>query len=830
MNRTSKSYVTIGADGSFVPEPAAGTSEDAEKSAQKGVSSEFAGNGEGASDAADAAADVAYPLARIAEEAHADKGGSAQDLPVALVLARGREGKRLMGVVRDAGLVPCAVYTHDRRFEPQVRAADATVCIGERFRPELFSNEAAMLKAIDEAQASVVLLRDEALPLSEDEHFLAHAAARGVRVLAPISSDAPALGWVLLEGDASAAGGESWRLCRSCGLEFAVDRFAAGGYRCPACGAYVRMTSDERIATVLDAGTFEEWDRVLPEKDPLEFPGYADKLASLRKRTGFEEGVRTGTGAIAGLRVALAVMDSSFMMASMGSVVGEKLARMFERATDEGLPVVVFCASGGARMQEGIISLMQMAKVSAAVARHGAAGLFYLSVLTDPTTGGVTASFAMQGDVIIAEPHALIGFAGQRVIRDTIRQELPEGFQTAEFALEHGLIDAIVPRDRMREAIAHLVALHVPRGFGHEPAPGSRDVIVDFASVEESLERQAPAYSGVSYDVQPVVEEEVDDEPDRPTAAGVAQSLRRALFSLRGQHAAFDEDEGEDGGAPEGSAASRPLSSDAGDTVEGDEPATAWDHVLAARNAHRPTGTVYVNELVEGFIELHGDRAFADDAAIVAGIGWIGYQPVTIIAQEKGKNVKERVRRNFGCAQPEGYRKALRLMRQAEKFGRPVICIVDTQGALCGIGAEERGQGGAIADNLMSMAQLRVPILSVLVGEGGSGGALALAVADCVAMQRNATYSVLSPEGFASILWKDGKRAPEAAAVMKMTAADCKHLGVVDAVLDEGRGAHLDPDVAAQNVRDFVTGMLPTLLATDPDELIAARYNRFRAF
>ena len=217
----------------------------------------------------------------------------------------------------------------------------------------------------------------------------------------------------------------------------------------------------------------------------------------------------------------------------------------------------------------------------------------------------------------------------------------------------------------------------------------------------------------------------------------------------------------------------------------------AWDKVKKARRADRPTAIDYINALFDDFMELHGDRLYKDDEAIIGGIGLLNGKPVTVIAQEKGKNIKEKVRRNFGSPNPDGYRKALRLMRQAEKFGRPVICLVDTQGAFCGIGAEERGQGEAIARNLMEMSRLRVPIVSIILSEGGSGGALAIAVSDRVWMLENAIYSILSPEGFASILYKDSSKAPDAAEIMKITAEDLLELGVIDKMIDEPmEGAH----------------------------------------
>ena len=245
--------------------------------------------------------------------------------------------------------------------------------------------------------------------------------------------------------------------------------------------------------------------------------------------------------------------------------------------------------------------------------------------------------------------------------------------------------------------------------------------------------------------------------------------------------------------------------------------------VKHARDNLRPTGFDYVRNIFTGFIQMHGDRRFADDPAIVGGIAWLGNLPVTVIAMEKGHTAKERQQHNFGAPNPEGYRKALRLMKQAEKFGRPVICFVDTSGAYCGIGAEERGQGQAIAENLMELSTLCVPVISVLIGEGGSGGALALAVADRVWMLDNAVYSVISPEGCASILWKDAKKAEEAAASLKLTAQDALHFGVIERIVSE-------KDIGTKPFYDRLHRDLANeleLLSKDPD-LIQKRYDRFR--
>ena len=850
MKSAKQNYITIGSDGTVLPqgkprkaaEPIGESADVAYRLArmaeEAAASLPIAPN---AHDAADAADYTAVPRALATAAPRTPKGAGGIDSgskPVALVMARPKTAKRLMQAVGDAGFAACAVYTQDHRGDSHIKLAQSAVSLGEKYSDALFCNGHAVLTAIDSCGASVVLLCDEALPLAEVDSFLARTAARGVRVFRPLSNDAPLLGWVLCTTDKPAIDGDSWRACPHCGLKFDGPSLAAGHYVCPACGGYLRMSSSERIDDLLDADSFVEWNRTVPETDPLEFPGYLGKLEAQREKTGLEEGVRTGVGRIAGLRVAIGIMESQFFMGSMGSVVGEKVARLVERATDERLPVVVFTASGGARMQEGLVSLMQMAKVSCALERHAAAKLPYISVLTDPTTGGVTASFAMQGDVILAEPRALIGFAGQRVIKDTIKQELPEGFQTAEFALDHGLIDAIVERGELRSVLAHLLALHLATASAvrgeQEHEPGDRDILVSYEAVRENLASGTDTYNTVTYG-------DLTVGGGLPFAGGVDS----ARAKLRGRMAAVTERFDRRGSSMrkrlEKALSTGGFDAEAGVSLEDASAAAreataptsnrAWESVQLARNVHRPTALAYIDSFVDGFIELHGDRMFGDDGAVVCGLGWIGGRAVTVIAQEKGRDLKERIARNFGCPQPEGYRKSLRLMRQAEKFGRPVVCLVDTQGAFCGMEAEERGQGNAIADNLLALAGLRVPVVSVLLGEGGSGGALALALADRVAMQEHAVYSVLSPEGFASILWKDRTRAAEAAAVMKMSAAEACEMGIVDAVLSEGAGpAHENPEQAAEGVRSYVCATLDELCATPTDELLRARYERFGKF
>lgn len=533
------------------------------------------------------------------------------------------------------------------------------------------------------------------------------------------------------------------RKCNKCGGAIIAEDVKKDHYICPKCGGYFRVHARRRIEMVTDEGSFEEWDADLQGGNPLEYKGYEEKLEKLQEKTGLSEAVITGKAKIDGRETAIGVCDGRFLMASMGEAVGEKIARAVERATEERLPVILFACSGGARMQEGIVSLMQMAKTSAALKHHSDAGLLYISILTDPTTGGVTASFAMLGDVILAEPKALIGFAGPRVIEQTIGQKLPEGFQRAEFLLEHGFLDAIVERPQMKAVLSKILALHENgKGTDFNRKECAQDLVAD-GRKEEKL--------------------------------------------------------------------------------------TAWQRVELSRRKDRPVGSDYIDALFTDFVEFHGDRYFADDKAIIGGVARFHGMPVTVIAQAKGRNTKENIERNFGMPEPEGYRKALRLMKQAEKFARPVICLVDTPGAFCGLEAEERGQGEAIARNIYEMSGLKVPVVSIIIGEGGSGGALAMATADEVWMLENSIYSILSPEGFASILWKDSSKAKEAAEVMKLTAENLKAQGIVERVFAEPETYTVqNMDSVIMQINEAIEEFLMRYGSMSEQELIRHRYERFR--
>lgn len=533
--------------------------------------------------------------------------------------------------------------------------------------------------------------------------------------------------------------------CNKCGGAIFVEDVKKNYYICPKCNGYFRVAAYERIERVSDEDTFVEWEENLSVQNPLNYEGYEEKLAAAKLKSGLKEAVVTGKCKIHGEDTVLCVMDGSFIMASMGVAVGEKITRAVEKATMEKLPIIIFTCSGGARMQEGIHSLMQMAKTSAALKRHSDAGLLYISVLTDPTTGGVTASFAMEGDIILAEPKALIGFAGPRVIEQTIGQKLPKGFQRSEFLLEHGFVDRIVERKDLKRVLGDLLKMHVCKKS-------------DLGIAEMGLNRRKN-------------EKNSDCITEK----------------------------------------------------------SAWERVKLARDKKRPTGKDYIETLFEKFYEFHGDRLFADDKALVGGIAYFKGKPVTVIVQEKGRGTKENILHNFGMCSPEGYRKSLRLMKQAEKFGRPVICLVDTPGAYCGLEAEERGQGEAIARNIYEMSALKVPIVTLMIGEGGSGGALALATSNEVWMMENAIYSILSPEGFASILWKDSSKAKRAAQCMKLTAGDLFKAGVVEHIFKEPENYSRESMyLVVEEIQKKLAEFLERYENMREEEICEQRYERFR--
>lgn len=530
--------------------------------------------------------------------------------------------------------------------------------------------------------------------------------------------------------------------CKGCGFQAPKNEWRKHLYACPKCGKYKNIAARVRIKYVCDEDSFREFGRWIKGYNPLDFPEYDKKLSDMEKKTDMPEAVVTGTCRIGGYKAVICVMDSRFMMASMGMAVGEKITRAVEYATKKKLPLVIFSASGGARMQEGMLSLMQMAKTSAAIGKLRETGGLFISVMTNPTTGGVTASFASLGDVQIAEPGALIGFAGPRVISQTIGEKLPEGFQSAEFLYEHGLLDGVVPRAELKGYITRLISLH-----------------------------------------------------------------------QKGKRSQLASDKNELAGKIEEELASR----------------SADERVLIARNEARPTGRDYIDRLISDFCEFGGDRLHAEDVSIVCGVGSFHGVSVVVIAQERGKSLDEKISHRFGMPNPEGYRKAERLMKHADRFGLPIITFVDTPGAYPGKEAEENGQGSAIAHCLLTLSRLRVPVVNVFVGEGGSGGALAIGFGDCMIMLENSVFSILSPEGFASILYKDSSRWKEACENMKMTAAELKEMGICDCVIKEdGEGAHEKSEPVFKRLDAAIAENLGRLIKLSGEDIVKQRYRRLR--
>jgi len=568
-----------------------------------------------------------------------------------------------------------------------------------------------------------------------------------------------------------------WTKCPTCETMLFNKQLEKALRVCTTCGHHFRLSADARLELLVDPGTWSERDAGLQSVDVLGFVDqkpYPDRLAAAQTATGMRDAAVWGTAALGGTTAALCVMDFGFMGGSMGAVVGEKVTRAAEYALTSRIPLIIVSASGGARMQEGTLALMQLAKTMAALERLRAAGVPYLSVLSDPTTGGVFASFAAVGDVNVAEPNALIGFAGSRVSAGTIAQELPAGFQRSEFLFDHGFIDRVVTRAELRAELIELVHALPPRDL--DPA------------ARLAADTDTPGFRPLSF------------------LSSIAERV------------------GERGATVDGSDGAAAV------PIEGDPRDAVWTRVQLARNLRRPRTLEFARAMTDEFIELHGDRFFGDDPAMIAGLARLDGRRIAVIGQQKGADTDENIQRNFGMPHPEGYRKAMRMMELAERFGLPVVTFVDVPGAHPGPESEERGIAEAIARSVGLMTRLRTPIVTVITGEGGSGGAIAIAVGDVVIALENAVYSVISPEGCASILWRTADEAATAALSMKMTAADQKALGVVDIVVPEpGEGAHTDPAEMARRLKPIIVDRLAALDALSLDQLLEARYRRYRA-
>nr|WP_205808748.1 acetyl-CoA carboxylase carboxyltransferase subunit alpha [Micromonospora sp. HNM0581] len=541
-----------------------------------------------------------------------------------------------------------------------------------------------------------------------------------------------------------------WSRCGGCAALLYRKRLRRNLDVCPECGLHARLAAPERVDQLVDPGSFRALPDHVVEVDPIGFVDalpYPHRLAAARTDTGLSEAVLCGTATVGGSPCALAVMDFRFLGGSLGCAVGELITCTAEQALTAGVALVLVTASGGARMQEGALSLMQMATVSQAMAALREVGLLTISVLTDPTYGGVAASFATSADLVLAESGARMGFAGPRVIRQVTGRDIPAGFQTAEFLLRHGQVDMVVPRHALRARLATLLA-----------------------------------------------------------AVASPTTIRSGVTAP----------------PPDAARPGRPLRSPARD---------AWETVRLARHPGRPTTLDYLETTFDGFTELHGDRLGGDCPAVVGGMAQLAGRHVMVIGHQKGHTTAELAARNFGMATPAGHRKALRLMRLAARLGLPVVTLVDTPGADPGFEAEEHGQAAAIAENILTLSMLPTPVVAVVTGEGGSGGALALAVADRVLMLQHAVYSVISPEGCAAILWPGRAAAPQAARALRLTAPDLCRLGIVDEVVPEPAGSAADDtEATGRAVRHaLLTNLLP-LMEVPAVTLVQRRRQRFRRF
>jgi len=540
-----------------------------------------------------------------------------------------------------------------------------------------------------------------------------------------------------------------WIKCESCGRLVYYKDYKDNHYICPNCGRAFIMTPKQRFDLLFDDTSWEKISLPTTSDDPLKFTDrmpYAERLADARNDTGCNDAVTAADGTIGGIPVTISVLNGDFMMGSMGRAAGDGIIVSMEHAIAEKRPFIMVVASGGARMQENILSLMQMARTTVTVNKLHANGIPYIVVLTDPTYGGVTASFAMLGDIHIAEQGARIGFAGRRVIEQNIREKLPSNFQTAEYLYEHGMVDMVVSRAELHDKIAKILAV-------------------------------------------------LTKQPHTAKQINVTTPTVDTSKSTRGM----------------------------GETA-------AYDKVLLARNENRPHFLDYIGGIVDDWTYLAGDRLYAEDPAMGSGIGFWRDIPAVIIGQEQGRDITTRQKHRFGMANPDGYRKAQRMMRLAEKFQLPIISLFDTAGAFAGREGEERGQSQAVATSIATGLSVKTPYVAVNVGQGGSGGAIAIGTGDRVLMMENAIYSVIAPESCASILWKDNKFKAIAAAEMKLTARDMADMGVIDEIIDEpAAGAHTDWQATMELLSAAVSKHILELQKIPADTLPASRANKFIA-
>ena len=513
---------------------------------------------------------------------------------------------------------------------------------------------------------------------------------------------------------------------------------------CPFCRFHYTITARERIELLSDRGTFKETHKYLSSVAPISFNRrgrFGELLAQDQNRTGLTEAAVTGRCKIDGEDVMLIVLDFTFMGGTMGSVVGEKVASALEAAAKRGIPAIAVVSGGGVRVQEGVLSLMQMAKTVTAANRLRDDGAPFIVVLANPSTGQAYASFANLADVILAEPKSLIGLSPLRTLREASNIPLPLDAHTAEAHVGHGLLDNVVDREALRTRVSAL--LRILRGQKLE------------------MSRQ-----------------------DKAMATDLLQAADGACTQV-----------------------------------------DPWDALSAVRDAERPPASNYFRQMLDPFIELRGDRLNSDDRSIVAGVGYLAGMPVAVIGHQRRALVEgERYH-----VYPDGLRKAQRVIALASRFELPLLTLVDTQGADPGLEAEEQGIGNAIARTLSAMLDVPTPIVSVIIGEGGSEGALALGMADCILMQQYAVYSPISMNHNLAGAFHEPVLDREAADALMLTAHDCVELGIADRVIPEPEGgAHLDPRAAGTALQGGVLKELNRLSKMSQGKLLKRRYLKFR--
>lgn len=513
-------------------------------------------------------------------------------------------------------------------------------------------------------------------------------------------------------------------ICLKCSGE--LDEF----FVCTSCGYNSYITAKQRILYISDENTFEELK--FSKIDISKKCNYEEKINKAKEKTNLEEAILLGTCNIGGIKVVIGVMDSEFMMGTLSVSVGENIAKAFEYATDKKLPVILFCASGGARIQEGLYSLVQMAKINAAIKRHNDKGLLYISCLTNPTMGGVTASFGLLGDINIAERNSQIGFAGKSIIENLYNEKLDNNFQTEQYNEKNGMVDIIADRKVIRDILLDILKM----------------IKNDNKSVRINYKNE------------------------------IKLKKNNNLMQL----------------------------------------------LKDVRNLDRFKGKDYLINIFDKYIELKGDRISSNDTSILSGIGNIDNKNFIFNIQNKGRTLKENKDTNYGLTKPGGYRKALRISKLAEKFNIPIINIIDSAGADPSTYSEVNGQAKAIADCLYTFSDLKTIIISIVVGEGSSGGALALSVCDSIGMLEKSIYTVISPEAYLKIMHKEEKVNNELLKSMRFTANDLFEDKIIDEVINENE----DLDYNVKNIKNFILNKYESLKKQNIQELINNRYKRIR--